>query len=100
MLNGLDPKRNDPAEWSWAFGIGDAGWAKLKTFVENGGTLLAIGTAVETARDLLDLPIEKSLPQAPPRFGGRRDGATPRPAPRHRRTWTPRSRTPSAAPRG
>ena len=21
------PRRNDPAEWSWAFGIGDAGWA-------------------------------------------------------------------------
>ena len=71
MLNGLDPKRNDPAEWSWAFGIGDEGWKHLKAFVENGGTLLAIGTAVETARDLLDLPIEKALPQAPPRFGGR-----------------------------
>jgi hypothetical protein len=69
MLNGLDAKRNDPAEWSWAFGIGDAGWAKLKTFVENGGTLLAIGSAVETARDLLDLPIERALPQAAPRFG-------------------------------
>ncbi|MGH9383516.1 MAG: M14 family zinc carboxypeptidase [Vicinamibacterales bacterium] len=69
MLNGLDPKRNDPAEWSWAFGIGEAGWAKLKTFVENGGTLLAIGSAVDTARDLLDLPIERTLPVAPPRFG-------------------------------
>jgi len=31
--------------------------------------LLAIGSAVETARDLLDLPIERALPQAPPRFG-------------------------------
>jgi Zinc carboxypeptidase len=69
MLNGLDAKRNDPAEWSWAFGIGDAGWANLKKFVENGGTLLAIGSAVETARDLLDLPIERALPQAAPRFG-------------------------------
>ena len=69
MLQGLDPKRNDPAEWAWAFGIGDAGWAKLKAFVQNGGTLLAVGSAVETARDLLDLPIERALPQAPPRFG-------------------------------
>ena len=39
--------------------------------MENGGTLLAIGSAVETARDLLDLPIERALPQAPPRFGPR-----------------------------
>ncbi len=69
MLQGLDAKRNDPAEWAWAFGIGDAGWAKLKGFVQNGGTLLAVGSAVETARDLLDLPIERALPQAPPRFG-------------------------------
>lgn len=69
MLQGLDPKRNDPAEWAWAFGIGDTGWAKLKAFVQNGGTLLAVGSAVETARDLLDLPIERALPQAPPRFG-------------------------------
>ncbi|MEZ5286075.1 MAG: M14 family metallopeptidase [Vicinamibacterales bacterium] len=69
MLNGLDAKRNDPAEWAWAFGIGEAGWASLKAFVENGGTLLAVGSAVDTARDLLDLPIEKALPEPPPRFG-------------------------------
>jgi hypothetical protein len=69
MLNGLNAKTNDPAEWSWAFGIGDSGWSNLKKFVENGGTLLAIGSAVETARDLLDLPIERALPQAAPRFG-------------------------------
>lgn len=69
IVNGLDPKRNDPAEWSWAFGVGDEGWRKLKAFVENGGTLLAIGSAVETARELLDLPIEKALPEGRPRFG-------------------------------
>lgn len=69
IVSGLDMKRNDPAEWGWAAGVGDAGWQKLKAFVENGGTLLAIGSAVETARDLLDLPIEKVLPEAPPRFG-------------------------------
>jgi hypothetical protein len=69
IVSGLDPKRNDPAEWAWAFGVGDEGWKKLKAFVENGGTLLAIGSAVETARELLDLPIEKSLPEGRPRFG-------------------------------
>jgi hypothetical protein len=69
IVNGLDPKRNDPAEWSWAYGVGEDGWKKLRAFVENGGTLLAIGTAVETATELLDLPIEKALPEARPRFG-------------------------------
>jgi hypothetical protein len=69
VVNGLDMKRNDPAEWGWAAGIGDEGWKKFRGFVENGGTLLAIGSAVETARELLDLPIEKALPEAPPRFG-------------------------------
>ena len=69
IINGLDAKRNDPAEWSWAFGVGEDGWKKLRAFVENGGTLLAIGSAVETARELLDLPIEKTLPEARPRFG-------------------------------
>jgi hypothetical protein len=63
MLNGLNAKTNDPAEFGWAFGIGESGWANLKKFVENGGTLLAVGTAVETARDLLDLPIESALPR-------------------------------------
>ncbi len=76
MLNGLNPKTNDAAEWSWAYGIGEAGWANLRKFVENGGTLLAVGTAVETARDLLDLPIERALPQGAPRFGGQGGGAT------------------------
>jgi hypothetical protein len=74
IINGLNAKTNDPAEWAWAFGIGDAGWANLKKFVENGGTLLAIGSAVETARDLLDLPIERALPQGSPRFGGQGGG--------------------------
>jgi hypothetical protein len=76
VINGLDAKRNDPAEWSWAFGVGESGWKKLKAFVENGGTLLAIGSAVETARDLLDLPIEKVLPEVPPRFGSGANAAS------------------------
>jgi hypothetical protein len=69
IVSGLDQKRNDPAEFGWAAGVGDAGWGRLRAFVEGGGTLLAIGTAVETARELLDLPIEKALPEARPRFG-------------------------------
>jgi hypothetical protein len=69
IVNGLDMTRNDPAAFGWAAGVGDEGWNKLRAFVENGGTLLAIGSAVETARELLDLPIEKALPAAPPRFG-------------------------------
>lgn len=69
IVNGLDMTRNDPAEWGWAAGVGERGWKQLRAFVENGGTLLAIGSAVETATELLDLPIEKALPEAPPRFG-------------------------------
>ncbi|MGE3275049.1 MAG: M14 family metallopeptidase [Vicinamibacterales bacterium] len=69
VVNGLDQRRNDPAQWGWAAGVGDEGWTKLQQFVRNGGTLLAIGTAVETARQLLDLPIEPVVPKAPPRFG-------------------------------
>jgi hypothetical protein len=69
IVNGLDQRRNDPAEFGWAAGVGEDGFKKLRAFVENGGTLLAIGSAVETARELLDLPIEKALPEAPPRFG-------------------------------
>ena len=80
MINGLNAKTNDPAEWAWAFGIGEPGWASLKKFVENGGTLLAVGSAVETARDLFDLPIEKALPAAAPRFGQGQAGNANRPA--------------------
>jgi hypothetical protein len=80
IVNGLDLKRNDPAEWGWAAGVGEEGWTKLRAFVTNGGTLLAIGSAVETATQLLDLPIEKALPEAPPRSGrnaGGRQGQVP-----------------------
>jgi hypothetical protein len=68
IVRGLDPKRHSQ-EWSWAYGVGDEGWKKLAEWVRNGGTLVAIGSAVETARELLDLPIERSLPE-----GGRRRG--------------------------
>ena len=58
IVRGLDPRLND-STWAWAYGVGDAGWKKLGDWVRNGGTLVAIGSAVDTARELLDLPIEK-----------------------------------------
>ena len=70
IVTGLDQKRNDPAEWGWAAGVGEQGWRKLADYVRNGGTLLAIGTAVDTARTLLDLPIESALPSRPAGGGG------------------------------
>ena len=69
IVRGLDPKRHDK-EWAWAYGVGDAGWKKLGDWVRNGGTLVAIGSAVDTATQLLDLPIEKSLPEVSRRRGG------------------------------
>jgi hypothetical protein len=72
IVRGLDSKRNDK-EWAWAYGVGDAGWKKLADWVRNGGTLVAIGSAVDTATQLLDLPIEKSLPEVT-RRGGRGGG--------------------------
>ena len=71
IVRGLDPQRNDK-DWAWAYGVGDAGWKHLAGWVRAGGTLVAIGSAVETARDLLDLPIEKVLPE--PSSGGRLGG--------------------------
>jgi hypothetical protein len=75
IVRGLDPSRHGK-EWTWAYGVGEEGWKKLAEWVRAGGTVVAIGTAVETARDLLDLPIEKALPE-----GARRGrGAGPAPA--------------------
>jgi hypothetical protein len=77
MIQGLSPDQYDES-WRWAYGIGDDGWAELKQFVHHGGTLVAIGSAVGTARDLLSLPIEPVLPEAPSRFGrGPRRGQQP-----------------------
>jgi Zinc carboxypeptidase len=63
IVRGLDPAKNDPKEWAWAFGVGEDGWKKLAEFVKSGGTLVAIGSSVDTARALLDLPIDKALPE-------------------------------------
>ena len=63
MINGLNPRRHD-GSWRWAFGIGERGWRRLRQWVLDGGTLVALGSAVDAARDLLDLPIEPVLPSA------------------------------------
>jgi hypothetical protein len=77
IVRGLDPQRNGK-EWEWAFGVGDAGWTTLASWVRNGGTLVAVGSAVETARDLLDLPIERVLPVAARGRGAADAGPDPR----------------------
>jgi hypothetical protein len=71
IVRGLDPAKNDK-EFAWAYGVGDAGWKKLAQWVRDGGTLVAIGDSVETARALLDLPIAKVLPEAQPGWERRR----------------------------
>ena len=57
IVDGLDPA-DYPEQFAWAYGVGEDGWRRLRDFVREGGTLLAMGSAVETADELLDLPIE------------------------------------------
>lgn len=66
IVEGLDPATHDKT-WEWAYGVGEEGWKKLAQWVRDGGTLAAYGSSVETARALLDLPIEEVLPEPPPR---------------------------------
>jgi len=75
IVQGLDSKRNDDS-WRWAFGVGDKGWKQLQQWVRGGGTLVAVGSAVETARELCDLPIEGALPVRPRRFTEDAEGQT------------------------
>jgi Zinc carboxypeptidase len=68
LVEGLDPQ-DYPKQWSWAYGVGEDGWNELRQFVEDGGTLLAIGDdSVPTAQELLDLPIEPVLPDEETEF--------------------------------
>jgi hypothetical protein len=62
IVDGLSSSRHDES-WRWAYGVGEDGWEELRDWVSAGGTLVAIGSAVETARQLFDLPIEAVLPQ-------------------------------------
>ena len=66
IVDGLSPRRHDES-WRWAYGVGPEGWQKLRQWVHDGGTLVALGSAVETSRELLDLPIEPALPLRRPR---------------------------------
>ncbi len=61
IVSGLDSERHDDS-WRWAQGVGPKGWLKLADWVRNGGTLVALGSAVGAARALVDLPIEPVLP--------------------------------------
>jgi len=69
IVRGLDSRANDET-WRWAFGVGEKGWRQLGEWVRQGGTLVAVGNAVEAARELLDLPIAGVLPQRARRGGG------------------------------
>ncbi|MBC6463199.1 M14 metallopeptidase family protein [Actinomadura sp. HBU206391] len=67
IVNGLNAA-SYPPEWSWAFGVGEAGWNRLRDFVNDGGTLVTYGSATNTADQLLDLPIESVLPTSSSTF--------------------------------
>jgi hypothetical protein len=61
IVTGLKKSRY-PERFHWAAGVGEDGLKRLRAFVEDGGTLVALGNASETARDLLDLPVKDALP--------------------------------------
>ena len=68
IVNGLDRARYGE-EWAWAFGVGEEGWRRLAEWVRGGGTLVAVGDSVEAARELLDLPLARVLPETRRRRG-------------------------------
>ncbi len=61
IVDGLDPDQY-PEEFHWARGVGGQGWQALADWVHEGGNLVAVGDASETARQLLDLPITNATP--------------------------------------
>ena len=87
ILFGLDARQHDDT-WRWADGVGEEGWNKLAQWVRDGGTLVADGNAVATARALLELPIEPVLPGR----GGPPPALPPRRGQRGLRTETARLR--------
>jgi hypothetical protein len=69
IVSGLDMTRYPP-EFAWAGGAGEAGWTKLAAFVTGGGTLIGLGSASETAQQLLNLPIQRVATTQPFSIGG------------------------------
>lgn len=67
IVEGLDPEKY-AAKYLWAYGVGEKGWRQLRRFVRRGGTLLAVGSSVGTAKELLNLPIEERLPEDRSKF--------------------------------
>jgi hypothetical protein len=67
IVKGLDPAEHPP-EFAWARGVGDKGWDALGDFVSGGGNLVAIGSGSETARQLLNLPVQNATPTDPSKF--------------------------------
>jgi hypothetical protein len=61
IVEGLDPDEY-PERFHWARGVGEEGWAALAAFVRRGGTLVALGSSSETARQLLTLPVQRVQP--------------------------------------
>ncbi|WP_046767830.1 M14 family zinc carboxypeptidase [Jiangella alkaliphila] len=61
IVTGLNPAVVQE-EFHWARGVGEAGWQALATWVRDGGNLVAVGAAAETARELLALPITNATP--------------------------------------
>jgi Zinc carboxypeptidase len=64
IVQGLDPD-DYPERFHWARGVGEEGWAALEAFVLDGGTLVALGSSSETARQLLNLPVQRVQPPDP-----------------------------------
>ncbi|HUD31344.1 MAG TPA: M14 family zinc carboxypeptidase [Novosphingobium sp.] len=61
LMDGFSPNQM-PAPY--AGGIGEDGAAKLKDFVRNGGTLVALNNASDAVIDLFDLPVTNILKDA------------------------------------
>jgi Zinc carboxypeptidase len=64
IIEGLDPDEV-PERFHWARGVGEQGWSALAAFVQQGGTLVALGSSSETARQLLNLPVQRVQPPDP-----------------------------------